>query len=99
MFESGADVLVKRLCETVVVYGIPEELTSDRGPQFTTGRTRVLKGASPQLRTHMLIIGITRINFIDPERKASPALILFCRHIRAVFFHTDRCTYMYSHET
>lgn len=38
--ESGAEGLVKRLRETFVTFGIPEELTSDGGPQFTSGKTR-----------------------------------------------------------
>ena len=33
--ESGANGLVKRLRETFVTFGVPEELTSDGGPQFT----------------------------------------------------------------
>ena len=38
--ESGADGLVKRFRETFVTYGVPEELTSDGGPQFTAGKTQ-----------------------------------------------------------
>ena len=38
--ESGADGLVKRLRETFVTFGVPEELTSDGGPQFTAGKTQ-----------------------------------------------------------
>ena len=38
--ESGAEDLVKRLHETFVTFGIPEELTSDGGPQFTAGKTK-----------------------------------------------------------
>ena len=38
--ESGADGLVKRLRETFVTFGIPEEITSDGGPQFTAGQTK-----------------------------------------------------------
>jgi len=38
--ESGAEGLVKRLRETFVTFGIPEELTSDGGPQFTSGQTQ-----------------------------------------------------------
>ena len=38
--ESGAEGLVKRLRETFVTFGIPEELTSDGGPQFTAGKTQ-----------------------------------------------------------
>ncbi|XP_021352553.1 uncharacterized protein LOC110449789 [Mizuhopecten yessoensis] len=37
--DSWADGLVKRLRETFVTFGIPEELTSDGGPQFTAGNT------------------------------------------------------------
>lgn len=38
--ESGAEGLVKRLRETFVTFGIPEELTSDGRPQFTAGKTK-----------------------------------------------------------
>ncbi|XP_052760759.1 uncharacterized protein LOC128203366 [Mya arenaria] len=38
--ESGAEGLIKRLRETFVTFGIPEELTSDGGPQFTAGKTQ-----------------------------------------------------------
>ena len=38
--ESGAAGLVKRLRETFVTFGVPEELTSDGGPQFTAGQTQ-----------------------------------------------------------
>ena len=38
--ESGADGLVKRLRETFVTFGIPEELTSDGVPQYTAGKTK-----------------------------------------------------------
>ena len=38
--ESGAEGLVKRLREVFVTFGVPEELTSDGGPQFTAGKTR-----------------------------------------------------------
>ena len=38
--ESGAEGLVKRLRETFVTFGIPEELTSDSRPQFTAGKTK-----------------------------------------------------------
>ena len=34
---SGADGLVKRFRET---FGVPEELTSDVGPQFTAGKSQ-----------------------------------------------------------
>ena len=35
--ESGANGLIERLRET---FGLPEELTSDGGPQFTAGKTQ-----------------------------------------------------------
>ncbi len=38
--ESGAAGLVRRLRETFVTYGIPEELTSEGGPQFTAAVTQ-----------------------------------------------------------
>nr|XP_039263276.1 uncharacterized protein K02A2.6-like [Styela clava] len=38
--ESGAHGLVKRLRESFVTFGIPEEMTSDGGPQFTSGITQ-----------------------------------------------------------
>ena len=37
--DSGAEGLVKRLREAFVTFGIPEELTSDGGPQFRAGKT------------------------------------------------------------
>ena len=38
--ESGAEGLIKRLRETFATFGIPEELTSDGGPQFKAGKTQ-----------------------------------------------------------
>ena len=38
--ESDAEGLVKRLRKTFVTFGIPEEMTSDGGPQFTAGKTQ-----------------------------------------------------------
>ena len=38
--EGGADGLVKRLREVFVTFGVPEELTSDGGPQFTSEKTQ-----------------------------------------------------------
>ena len=38
--ESGAEVLIKRLPEILVTFGIPEELTSDGGQQYTAGKTQ-----------------------------------------------------------
>ena len=38
--ESGAEVLIKRLPETLVTFGITEELTSDGGQQYTAGKTQ-----------------------------------------------------------
>ena len=35
--ENGTDGLVRRLRETFVTFGVPEELTTDGGPQFTAG--------------------------------------------------------------
>ncbi|CAG2251287.1 unnamed protein product [Mytilus edulis] len=117
--ESGAEGLVKRLRETFVTFGIPEELTSDGGPQFTAGKTqeflkawgvrhRLSSVANPHANCRaeiavktvkrMLVDNITAVgsldvdkfqrallmyrNSIDPETKASPALILFGRPIR-----------------
>ena len=37
--ESGAEGLVRHLRDTFVTFGIPEELTSDGGPQFKAGKT------------------------------------------------------------
>ena len=37
--DSGAEGLVKRLREAFVTFGIPEELTSDGGPQFRAAKT------------------------------------------------------------
>ena len=117
--ESGAEGLVKRLRETFVTFGIPEELTSDGGPQFTAGKTqdflhawgvrhRITSVANPHANCRaelavktvkrMLMDNITATgsldvdkfqrallmyrNSVDPETKASPALILFGRPIR-----------------
>ena len=117
--ESGAEGLIKRLRETFVTFGIPEELTSDGGPQFKAGKTqdflnawgvrhRISSVANPHANCRaelavktvkrMLIINITATgsldvdkfqrallmyrNSVDPETKASPALILFGRPIR-----------------
>ena len=38
--ENGAEGLVKRLRECFVTFGVPEELTSDGGPQFTANKTK-----------------------------------------------------------
>ena len=38
--ESGAEVFIKRLPEILVTFGIPEELTSDGGQQYTAGKTQ-----------------------------------------------------------
>ena len=117
--ESGADGLVKRLRETFVTFGVPEELTSDGGPQFTAGKTqdllkswgvhhRLTSVANPHAncRAEIAVKSVKRMlmdntgptgsldidkfqramliyrNTIDPETKASPALILFGRPIR-----------------
>ena len=117
--ESGADGLVKRLRETFVTFGIPEELTSDGGPQYTAGKTqeflkawgvrhRISSVANPHAncRDEVAVKTVKRMladnitangsldvdkfqralliyrNSIDPETKASPALILFGRPIR-----------------
>ena len=39
--ENGAEGLVKRLRECFVTFGVPEELTSDGGPQFKAAKTRL----------------------------------------------------------
>jgi hypothetical protein len=117
--EHGAEGLVKRLRETFVTFGIPEELTSDGGPQFTAGKTqdflktwgvkhRISSVANPHAncRAELAVKSVKRMitdnisasgsldvdkfqralliyrNSIDPETKASPALILFGRPIR-----------------
>lgn len=117
--ESGAEGLVKRLRETFVTFGIPEELTSDGGPQFKSGKTqeflnnwgvkhRLTSVANPHAncRAELAVKTIKRMlmdnitaggsldvdkfqramliyrNSVDPETKASPALILFGRPIR-----------------
>ena len=38
--EGGANGLIKHLRETFVTFGIPEEITSDGGPQFTASATQ-----------------------------------------------------------
>ena len=117
--ESGAEGLVKRLREVFVTFGVPEELTSDGGPQFTAGRTReflkswsvhhrITSVANPHAncRAEIAVKTVKRMlmdntgptgsldidkfqramlvyrNAIDPETRASPALILFGRPIR-----------------
>ncbi|XP_021341459.1 uncharacterized protein LOC110442268 [Mizuhopecten yessoensis] len=97
--DSGADGLVKRLRETFVTFGIPEELTSDGGPQFTAGkiqefpkvwgvRHRILSvtNSHANCRAEMALKTVRALlmyrNSIDPETKASPALVLFGRPIR-----------------
>ena len=117
--ESGAKGLVKRLRETFVTFGVPEEITSDGGPEFTAGVTqqfldswkvhhRRTSVANPHAnsRAEIAVKTVKRLlmdntgptgsldtdkfqramltyrNSIDPETKASPALILFGRPIR-----------------
>ena len=117
--EGGANGLIKRLRETFVTFSIPEEITSDGGPQFTAGATqsfldawkvhhRKTTVANPHAnsRAEIAVKTIKRLlmdntgpsgtldtdrfqramltyrNSIDPETKASPALILFGRPIR-----------------
>ena len=117
--EGGADGLVKRLRESFVTFGVPEELTSDGGPQFTAGKTqqflkswgvqhRLTSVANPHAncRAEIAVKAVKRMlmdntspsgsldvdkfqkamliyrNSIDPETKASPALIVFGRPIR-----------------
>ena len=112
--ECGANGLVKRLRETFVTFGIPEEITSDGGPQFTAGVTQAFLDAwkvhhrkTPVANPHAnswaeiamktvkrLLMDntgpfgsldtdkfqramLTYRNSIDPETKASPALIIF----------------------
>ena len=53
--ECGAKGLVKRLRETFVTFGIPEELTSDGGLQFTAGVTQAFLRCLDRL----IIIGVT----------------------------------------
>ena len=49
--ENGAEGLVKRLREAFVTFGIPEELTSDGGTQFTSGKTQqFLKSVSRKIQ-------------------------------------------------
>ena len=117
--ECGANGLVKRLRETFVTFGIPEEITSDGGPQFTAGVTQAFLDAwkvhhrkTPVANPHansraeIAVKTVKRLlmdntgpsgsldtdkfqramltyrNSIDPETKASPALIIFGRPIR-----------------
>ena len=117
--ENGAVGLVKRLREVFVTFGVPEELTSDGGPQFTAGKTqeflkswgvhhRLTSVANPHAncRAEVAVKTIKRMlmdnaspsgsididrfqkamliyrNSIDPETKASPAMIIFGRPIR-----------------
>ena len=117
--ENGADGLVKRLREVFVTFGVPEELTSDGGPQFTAGKTqnflsswgvshRLTSVANPHgnCRAELAVKTVKRMlmdntspngsldvdkfqramliyrNSVDPETKASPALIVFGRPIR-----------------
>ena len=117
--QSGAAGLVKRLREIFVTFGIPEEVTSDGGPQFTAGETkaflaswgvkhRLCSVANPHAnsRAEIAVKTVKRMlmnntgpngsldtdafqramlayrNAIDPETKASPALVLFGRPIR-----------------
>jgi len=117
--ESGAEGLIKRLRETFVTFGIPEELTSDGGPQFKSGKTqeflkdwgvrhRITSVANPHAncRAELAVKTVKRMlmdnvgqsgslhvdsfqramlmyrNTVDPETKASPALIIFGRPIR-----------------
>ena len=117
--ESGAHGLVKRLREVFVTFGVPEELTSDGGPQFTAWKTkqfleswgvhhRISSVANPHSnsRAEIAVKTVKRMlmdntgpsgsidvdkfqkamliyrNSIDPETKASPALVLFGRPIR-----------------
>jgi hypothetical protein len=132
--ESGAEGLVKRLRETFVTFGIPEELTSDGGPQFKAGKTqeflrawgvrhRITSVANPHAncRAELAVKTVKRMlmdnvspsgsldvdkfqrallmyrNTVDPETKASPALILFGRPIRdAIPIHMGRYS---PHET
>ena len=117
--EGGAEGLIKRLREVFVTFGVPEELTSDGGPQFTAGKTqqflsswgvthRLTSVANPHAncRAEIAVKTVKRMlmdntspggsidvdkfqramlvyrNSIDPESKASPALIVFGRPIR-----------------
>ena len=117
--ENGADGLVKRLREVFVTFGVPTELTSDGGPQFTAGKTqeflrswgvhhRLTSVANPHAncRAEIAVKTVKRMlmdntsrsgsidvdrfqkamliyrNSIDPETRASPAMIIFGRPIR-----------------
>ena len=117
--ENGAEGLVKRLRECFVTFGVPEELTSDGGPQFKAAKTqafltswgvhhRVSSVANPHAncRAEVAVKTVKRMmmdntaangsldvdkfqramlvyrNSIDPETRASPALVLFGRPIR-----------------
>ena len=117
--ESATEGLIKRLRETFVTFGVPEELTSDGGPQYTSGKTqeflrswgvrhRITSVANPHAncRAEIAVKTVKRMlmdntsptgsldvdkfqramliyrNSIDPETKASPAMILFGRPIR-----------------
>ena len=117
--ENGAEGLVKRLREVFVTFGVPEELTSDGGTQFTAGKTqeflrswgvrhRLTSVANPHAncRAEIAVKTIKRMlmdntspggsididkfqkamlvyrNSVDPDTKASPALIVFGRPIR-----------------
>ena len=63
--ESGAEGFVKRLRETFVTFGIPEELTSDGRPQYTSGKTQAfLKPGEFDTelhpsKTHMPTVGLS----------------------------------------
>ena len=117
--ESGATGLIKRLRETFVTFGIPEELSSDGGSEFTAGKTqefltswgvrhRISSVANPHsnCRAEIAVKTVKRMlmdntgatgsldtdkfqramlvyrNSIDPETRASPALVVFGRPIR-----------------
>ena len=117
--ESASEGLIKRLRETFVTCCVPEELTSDGGPQYTSGKTqeflrswgvrhRITSVANPHAncQAEIAVKTVKRMlmdntsptgsldvdkfqramliyrNSIDPETKASPAMILFGRPIR-----------------
>ena len=117
--EGGAKGLVDRLRDVFTTYGIPEELTSDGGPQFSAGITKEfltswgvrhrmssvafphancraelgVKSAKRMLTSNCSPSGSLDVdkfqqamlayrNAIDPQTKASPAMILFGRQIR-----------------
>ena len=114
-----AENLINRLRDIFQTFGVPEELTSDGGPQFTAGITeeflkswgvhhRITSVSNPHansraeiavktvkrmLQSNTSAVGTLNVdafqramliyrNSIDPETKASPAMVLFGRPLR-----------------